>query len=128
MRERQGRVGGAEDSHPLIDEADVAQQVAVADVVIAENEEPPARAAPEGAHRRRLCLRMQHVAHADDEVLVLDPAAPSLQQVVVHLRRGRERALPGREQGLVQSFSGRYGWRWMRCALLCGPCTGRFGT
>ena len=44
---------------------------------------------------------MQHVTHTDDEVLVLDPAAPGLQQVVVHLRRGRERALPGREQRLV---------------------------
>ena len=107
MRVRQGRVGGAEDSHPLIDEADVAQLVAVADVVIAEDEEPPARAAPEGAHRRRLRLRMQHVAHADDEVLVLDPAAPGLQQVVVHLRRGRERALPQPRAGPGRRGAGR---------------------
>ena len=40
VRERQGRVGGAEDSHPLIDEADVAQPLAVADVVIGQDQEP----------------------------------------------------------------------------------------
>ena len=82
----EGRVGGAEDSHLLIDEADVAQPLAVADVVIAQDEEPPARAVPEGCHRRRLGLRMHDVAQADDEILEPHPAAPGLQQVVVHLQ------------------------------------------
>ena len=65
-RERQGRIDGAEDRRSGSTKLTFVQQVAAADVVIAEHEEPPAPgAAPEGAHRRRLRRRMQHVAHAE---------------------------------------------------------------